>query len=45
VADLLDLLPLKGIAGGEFSEFVTLFRKYELPWEKWLDLLVTGIRL
>jgi hypothetical protein len=24
---------------------VTIFSKYELPWEKWLGLLVTGLRL
>jgi hypothetical protein len=45
VVELVDLVPMKGKRGAEiFSELVTLFSKYELPWEKWLGLLVTGLR-
>jgi hypothetical protein len=45
VVELLDLLPLKGTTGGEFSKFVTLFSKYELPREKMVGFLVIGLRL
>jgi hypothetical protein len=45
VVELLNLLPLKGTTGGKFSELVTLFSKYELSREKWLDLFVTGLRV
>jgi hypothetical protein len=36
VVELLELVPMKGKTGADdfFSELVTLFSKYELPWEK-----------
>jgi hypothetical protein len=34
--ELLELVPMKGKTGSDeiFNELVTLFSKYELPWEK-----------
>jgi hypothetical protein len=47
LVELLDLVHVKGTAGANeiVSELVTLFSKYELSWEKWLGLLVSGLWL
>jgi hypothetical protein len=47
VVELSELVPMKGKTGADefFSELVIILSKYELPWEKWSGLLVTGLRL
>jgi hypothetical protein len=44
VVELLELVPIKGKkgAGVFFSELVTLFSKYELPWEKMVGFVNDG---
>jgi hypothetical protein len=44
VVELLELVPMKGKTGADeiFSELVTLFSKYELPWEKMVGFVSNG---
>jgi hypothetical protein len=44
VVELLELVPMKGKTGADefFSEFVTIFSKYELPWKKMVGFVSDG---